>query len=720
MSQEQDWEQMREGIIGLGSASSRRSFYPELRARMAELERTQEELRQSEENLKQLNRKLRALSDCNQILVRAEDETSLLQAICRTVCAEAGYCLAWAGFGTVAEGLRPVAWAGQDGGYLEQVGARIAQAGRMPLNGQRALEDGQAAVIQDVRTLPEDDLVKHVALQHGFLSMLALPLKVPDRSPFGLICIYADQPGVFSPEEVELLEELAEDLAFGITVLRARRERERMEEALRERESQLEGMLQAIPDLLFTYSRDGEYLSIHAADSTRLVVPAEDLLGRRLEEVLPAPVAAQWRRAIAAALASRQVQQLEYHLEVGAGPRTFEARVAPYAPDAAIALVRDITEQRQMADQQRALESQLLQTQKMESLGNLAGGIAHDMNNVLGAIMALASAHLRVQPADSAVGLAFERIVQAASRGSKMMRSLLSFARPTPAEIKYVDLNALIQEQAQLLEHTTLARVRLKLELEPDLRCLEGDIGALGNALMNLCINAVDAMPDGGTLALRTRNLDQGRVEVLVADTGTGMSEEVRARALEPFFTTKPQGKGTGLGLAMVYSAVKAHQGALEIESRAGEGTQVRMCFPVRSARAGGPEPRAAAAEPGTAAARTILLVDDDELVRESVQILLEALGHKVKPAASGEACLDLLESGLQPDLVLLDLNMPGLDGGKTLQRLRLLRPELVVVITTGRVDQDALELTRAYPNVFLLAKPFGLPELRRFLGQLG
>jgi len=229
---------------------------------------------------------------------------------------------------------------------------------------------------------------------------------------------------------------------------------------------------------------------------------------------------------------------------------------------------------------------------------------------------------------------------------------------------------------------------------------------------MNLCVNALDAMPDGGTLGIRSRNLDDATVELEVRDTGCGMSPEVLAKALDPFFTTKPVGKGTGLGLPLVYATARAHGGDVRITSEPGRGTSVVLHFP-----AAGPRPQAAVEEaPSTSQARgrRILLVDDDPLIRESFRALLELSGHTVEEVDCGEVALAWLESGGEADGVVLDLNMPGLGGEGTLHRLRAGWPELPVLLATGRPDQTALDLVAAYAKVALLPKPFSLRELRR------
>ncbi|MDP2875913.1 MAG: PAS domain S-box protein [Holophaga sp.] len=384
-----------------------------------------------------------------------------------------------------------------------------------------------------------------------------------------------------------------------------------------------------------------------------------------------------------------------------------------------VAFLRDITERNRALQITQKLQAQLQQSQKMESLGTLAGGVAHDMNNVLGAILGLASANVDTQPPESPIRRALETIINAADRGGKMIKSLLSFARQSPEEIHVLNLNDILQEEVRMLERTTFAKVELTMDLATELRPIKGDANALTHAFMNLCVNAVDAMADNGLLTLRTRNVDQAWVEVIVEDNGSGMTPEVMAKAMEPFFTTKETGKGTGLGLSMAYSTVMAHRGQMDIQSNPGQGTRVRMRFPaceaeaIHSARLGSTqtEPRPVVMQ--------VLLVDDDELIQNSMLAIMEALGHHATGVCSGEEALTKLEAGFQPHVVILDMNMPGWGGAGTLPRLRALNPTVPVLLATGRVDQTALNLAAAHPFVTLLSKPFSMKDLQQRLAEL-
>jgi CheY-like chemotaxis protein/anti-sigma regulatory factor (Ser/Thr protein kinase) len=249
---------------------------------------------------------------------------------------------------------------------------------------------------------------------------------------------------------------------------------------------------------------------------------------------------------------------------------------------------------------------------------------------------------------------------------------------------------------------------------------MRGDASSLTLALINLCVNSVHAMPEDGTLTLRTRNLDNDWVEVLVKDTGIGMSKEVLDRALEPFFTTKEVGKGTGLGLSMVYSMVEAHRGKMEIQSEPGKGTTVSLRFPACEPMTKVMEQRDQPPSEPRSRALNVLVVDDDELIQSSMENLLRALGHAVVTAPSGEVALATVEGGFSPDVVILDMNMPGLGGTGTLPHLRNLLPEVPIMLSTGRADRAALDLAESHPRVSLLSKPFTLKELKQRLEGLG
>ncbi|BDU73745.1 hybrid sensor histidine kinase/response regulator [Mesoterricola silvestris] len=381
-----------------------------------------------------------------------------------------------------------------------------------------------------------------------------------------------------------------------------------------------------------------------------------------------------------------------------------------------LTLSQDLTATRAAEAERRRLEGELQHAQKLESLGSLAGGVAHDMNNILAAIIALGSTLQAQYAGDAALARALETILSAGERGRKLVRGLTDFARKGLEDPRPVDLNEVVRRQIELLHGTTLARVEIATHLDPGLPAVLGEPSSIANALMNLCVNALDAMPQGGALDLRTGVDGEGWVEMAVSDTGQGMAPDVVERAMEPFFTTKAVGKGTGLGLAGVYGTMKAHGGSMEIRSQVGQGTRVTLRFPATA----GPGP----AGPGTEEAGAedpgpplrILLVDDDPIILETLPTVLAFLGHGVTTASRGQEALDRIAAGLDVDLVVLDHNMPGMSGAETLVRIKELRRTLPVILSTGFLEGGVEDLVRDLPGVWLLHKPYAMAALRRKL----
>ena len=462
---------------------------------------------------------------------------------------------------------------------------------------------------------------------------------------------------------------------------------------------------------------DGVYLKINEGFSLISGYSAEELLGRSSLDMGGGLWADEQDRArmVAGLLDRGEVLDLEAQFRRKDGSLVtglMSAKLLTFEAEACVlSSTRDLTQRKQAEEERRLLQAQLHQSQKQESLGALAGGVAHDMNNVLGAILSLASSDRTRLEAGDPLAKSFETIIKACLRGRGVVKSLLCFARKELEQTQPVDLNAVVREVVALLAHTTLQRMTLDTELQDGLGTVQGDACALSHALVNLCMNAMDAMPGGGRVLVRTENLGSSRVRLTVADTGTGMSAEVQEKALEPFFTTKPVGKGTGLGLAMVFGTVQAHGGTLEIQSRLGQGSSVLLTFP--AATVPGAFLTQATETVAQGAPLAILLVDDDQLIRASVAPMLALVGHQVSTAEGGQEALALLAAGLRVDLVILDLNMPGMNGAQTLGHLLALNPAQVVLLASGYNDGEVSELMEGRPTVSFLQKPFTLVELQ-------
>jgi signal transduction histidine kinase/CheY-like chemotaxis protein len=382
---------------------------------------------------------------------------------------------------------------------------------------------------------------------------------------------------------------------------------------------------------------------------------------------------------------------------------------------------RDITEQKH-------LESQLRQAQKMEAIGQLAGGVAHDFNNLLSVIFGHSELLEMRLPASEPLRDSVAQIGQAAERAAALTRQLLAFSRQQVLEPKVLDLNALVAAAEHLLCRLIGEDVRLVTKLQPHLGPVRADPGQLDQVLLNLAVNARDAMPHGGTLTFETRNLElhpayaaiqpglrPGRYVLLaVTDTGCGMTPEVQARIFEPFFTTKGVGKGTGLGLAVVHGIVQQSGGHLEVYSLPGVGTTFKLYLPAvevppAAALADGPSP------PPAGRGETVLLVEDEDAVRAVSVLLLESLGYRVLEAANAEEALRLVGAGRQKlDLLMTDVVMPGRNGRELAEALRRENPGLKVLFQSGYTGEAVAGHGIVEAEMAFLQKPFTLDALAK------
>ncbi|CAN5922348.1 hypothetical protein BH11MYX3_BH11MYX3_03500 [soil metagenome] len=382
--------------------------------------------------------------------------------------------------------------------------------------------------------------------------------------------------------------------------------------------------------------------------------------------------------------------------------RTIEIRTFPIR-DASGTVLRiagvasDVTER-------LVLEEQVRETQKLESLGLLAGGVAHDFNNVLAVISANLGmlAESFTNPADREL---VDDIDSAVVRATGLTRQLLAFSRKQPVEAVVIDLNAAVKDIRKMLRRMVGEDIVFTTSFEPELMAVKIDPGYLVQVLMNLAVNARDAMPRGGTLALTTRNItERDQVLLEITDTGTGMTPEVRARVFEPFFTTKEHGKGTGLGLSVVHGIIEQAGGRLELDSELGTGTTFRIYLPACHLPV---EHIAHISFLSPGGTEKILVVDDDRFVRISTSRALRARGYTVVEARDGRDALVCLREHAGITLLVTDVIMPGMDGGELARAARLERPDLKVLFTSGYTDDALLEHGIRPLDGGFLEKPF-------------
>lgn len=358
--------------------------------------------------------------------------------------------------------------------------------------------------------------------------------------------------------------------------------------------------------------------------------------------------------------------------------------------------------------QREKAEAALVQAEKMQAVGQLTGGLAHDFNNLLTAVVGNLDL-IRGRSHDSRVQRLANNALNAAQRGAKLTSQLLAFSRTQKLAREPVDINKLIVGMRDLINQSVGATIAIKTDLAADLPAAMADSNQIELAILNLCINSRDAMPDGGDLTISTEyKPDLYFVAVSISDTGTGMPPEVAARAFDPFFSTKPAGKGTGLGLSQVYGIAKQSGGDVVLRSEPGRGTTITIFLPRAETDQIVQAPSQAATVAGGHSER-VLVVDDDNDVREIMSAFMGELGYHVREAEHGQAALDVL-THFDPDLVILDFAMPGMNGAETALAIRAKCPDIPLLFVSGYADSATLE--DAVGRAPLLRKPFRPAEL--------
>lgn len=496
-----------------------------------------------------------------------------------------------------------------------------------------------------------------------------------------------------------------------------------------EAEAELRALIEAVADVVLVLDRNGRYLKVSTNAADRLYMAPEDLLGRRLHEVFGPSQADLFLSAIRRALDERQVVELEYSLSIRGIDVCFAASIAPMTEDRVVWVARDVTARRAAERALREVEEGLRQAARMETIGRLAGSIAHDFNNLLTGVAGYTELALEDVDPTHPVASDLIEIRGATRRAADLARQLLAFSRGQQLRPERLDLNDTLTGLESMLRCLTNDRIKLRITRAGDLRPVLADRGQIERVIVNLVVNARDAMVAGGELEIRTANLDDptqaGRsVTLEVTDTGCGIAADVLPRLFEPFFTTKEPGRGTGLGLWSVSSIVGQAGGQVTVNSAVGRGSTFTVRLPEhRDAAADGgpvrvPEPDVPAGRPG--GNETILLVEDDATLRTVISRMLERFGFNVLVAGNGAEALVILDARAQSvDLLLTDVVMPELGGPELVERLATRGVQLRVIFMSGYSDQAVFRRITISPTTHLLRKPFTLDVLLKTVREM-
>jgi two-component system cell cycle sensor histidine kinase/response regulator CckA len=397
---------------------------------------------------------------------------------------------------------------------------------------------------------------------------------------------------------------------------------------------------------------------------------------------------------------------------------------------ALLTFLTETTEQKRAEEEKVRLQTQLQQSQKMEAVGTLASGIAHDFNNLLQGI----SGYLELMSRDKTASETAERYASAmhttVQRGADLVNRLLTFSRKVEPQLKPLDLNKEIQHVVGILEYTIPKIIRIEVDLADDLLPVSGDVNQLEQILLNLASNAKDAMPQGGSLSIKSKNvflnkehssLPSGEYVLLsVADTGAGMNEETLTHMYEPFYTTKPAGEGTGLGMSTVYGIVKNHGGTIDCVSQSGLGTTFSLYFPALSENTISDENADIQIENLEQGKETILVVDDEQAILETTQDILTQHGYNVFTSDNGKSALELYrEKSGKIDLVILDLDMPGMRGEECLKGLMQLDSEALIIIASGYLKENQIATLMDDGAIDVIKKPYRIPDMIKRIQQV-
>ena len=676
------------------------------------------QFRRLERKLEFLNNLLKAISGINQLIVREKDISKILEGTSRLLKGvqnykEVVYAVEFMGQLILPETLDP---------DFEKIWSEIVSHEKM----FKGLDE--PLFVEDLKHLPgEHELLVDCADLTGARKIAVVPVSYGGKV-HGVLCVFADSSEPWLEEEKSLLNEVAEDIGFALHSSLLEYEKQEALNKLAQSERLYKALVETAPVAIALH--DGRRFVFVNKEFLRMTGydDIEELSGKDIVELL-APESRQAAREginemLRTGKAFSPVEDVVIRKD---GTRIFvELAAAPVnldGKDYILVAGKDITQRKRAEYEAKALQEKLLQSQKLEAIGRLAGGIAHEFNNLLNGIIGYAELlKENISVSEPAFRYA-ELILKAGLDAAKLTRQILSFSRRAPRENISFSLNDAVKEVVDIIKQTIPRNVEILTALSTQPVIVHGDLAQVEQVIMNLCVNGVDAMPDGGKLIISTDtvsaegteypDLPQGEyARLVVEDTGVGISEDIIDKIFDPFFTTKDPGEGTGLGLSIVYSIVHEHGGRIYVSSEVGRGTRFEVLFPLEKR-----EPESEIAR-GTGEGKslenaTILVADDEPVLLALLVDLLQSRGYRVLTAADGVQAVELYEKRRDEiDLVLLDILMPKMDGLEALEKIMKINPKARVLVISGYAHMDKVDACLEAGALGFIKKPFRISEL--------
>jgi len=688
----------------------------------------------AEQNMRHLNRILRAVRNVNQLITRERNRDRLIQEACDKLIETRGYGFAWIALFDESRSFTRAVHAGL-GDEFKALRTRLRK-GPLPACCEHAFNTEEiVTVTEKIRAECGECPLKATCTD---TIQLAARLEYSGNI-YGVLSV--SLPAEFSDqeEELSLFNEVVGDIAFALYTIEQEQQHGTVRKALKVEEQRYRDLVENVNDLVQSVAPDGSIIFVNHAWQQALGYTEKDIAGMNIFEIIHEDEREHCQEIFGRIMSGEKVDQVETRFiskngEVIDVEGTATCSFERGKPVSTYGIFRNVTESKQSEQEKERLQQQLLQAQKMEAIGNLAGGVAHDFNNILTVIKGNTELGLMKLDKGNPLYPDMTQVKESADRAANLTRQLLIYSRRQPMDFARLDINETIKNLLKMLKRLIGEDIDIDTEFEEPLWPVKADPGNIEQVIMNISVNARDAMRDGGTLTFNTKNIKiddsyigmytyarTGRFVCLsIEDSGTGMDKETQEHIFEPFFTTKGVGEGTGLGMSVVYGIIKEHEGWINLYSEPGKGTTFKIYLPASFTREKPKPITKDIAKSIHGKGERILLVEDEETVLATTKKMLEEMGYSITVAGTATEATEVFEKEKGSfDLLFTDTILPDTNGIELIDQLIKKKPDLKVLLSSGyagaKVQRDIIQ-ERRFPFV---QKPYDMTELLALINQI-